>query len=181
MTASDLAFVKRTCAYHAWRLKRPDLEDDFVSESCLRVIKSTLPEQAEHRQRFLRQLIGWAVTDYMRTVSVTPRRVIAKIKSGVPLTERERLKVGSVEATDFQQDWVKELAAPTPENTEDVSGMLAKIGPKHPLEFFVLVMHFVHGCGLAHVGELLNVTESRACQLSKGGIALLQREFRKVG
>ncbi len=175
MTAADLSEVKRVAKYQAFRLRRPELEDDFVSESCLRLVQRPLPDDADHRRRYIRQTVGWSVTDYMRTISVTPRRVLAKIKAGVALTSKERAKVGHVESTDFTQDWVKELSAPATEaDKPDVRAMLAKIGAAHSVEFYVLTLQYIHGALLSEIADTLGVTESRVCQISQKGIDLLK-------
>ena len=42
-------------------------------------------------------------------------------------------------------------------------------------ERFVLQHYFIEGLNLREIGEALKVTESRACQLRKSGIARLQK------
>lgn len=177
MTASDLTLVRCIARHHAARHQRQALEDDFTSEICWRILKGELPDDQQHRERYIRQTASWAIADYLRKISVTPRRVLAKIKRGADLTPKDHAKIGRVESWDFQQDWMKEIAEQTePEPPHDTRRLLAAIGRAHPVEFFVLTLHYIHGANLKHIGAVLDVTEARACQIAQSGLALLRRE-----
>lgn len=173
--AADLAYIRKGCAYHAYRCGRPIFADDFVSEACLRLVKASLPEEMEHRRRFIRQTIGWAVSDFLRSQTITPRRVLEKLKRGEELTRRERAKIGHAESIEGAPEWAKQLAEETKPDLPDPRLILARIGARHPVEFFVLTMYFIHEQSLAQVAALLEVTESRASQLTQTGIELLRR------
>lgn len=181
MTSADLTFVKRLAATAAYKHGRQSLADDFVSEICVRLLAKSLPDDPLHRQRYIRQASGWAVADYLRRITVTPRRVIAKLKAGLPLTPKEQLKVGQLESVDFNQDWLRQIPVEAPPAERgDIRRELALIAKQHPVEFCVLTMHWLHEAPLRVVAEFLGVTESRACQLSQAGLQLMKRQLMKA-
>lgn len=176
LTRDDLSLIKSQAAFHANRTGFRNLEDDFVSDSCLKLVRCELPAEPEHRQRYIRQTIRWIVADVLRKASVTPRRVLEKMKAGIPLSPRERAKVGYMESLDHpDSNWVNRLHAEQHEEPIDVRPMLSRIGFDNPVEFLVLTLRYVHGALLQDVASVLNVTESRACQIEQAGIKLLQR------
>lgn len=181
ITADDLAYVKRLASYAAYKQHRQSLEDDFVSEICARLMARPMPSDPVHRSRYIRQTAGWAVADCLRRITVTPRRVITKIKAGTPLTAKERSKVGNLESVDFGLDWLKQIPAETPQRppVHDVRSGLAAIAKKHPVEFCVLTMHFLYEAPLRDVAAFLGCTEPRACQLSKAGIKIMKTQLIK--
>lgn len=181
LAADDLAYIKRLGAAASSKYRRQSLEDDFVSEICVRLLAKPLPDDPAHRHRYIRQTAGWAVADYLRKISVTPRRVIAKIKAGMPLTAKEQLKVGNLESVDFNQDWLREIPSESPPPDRcDLRRELAQIAKSHPVEFCVLTMHWLHEAPLRVVAEFLGCTESRACQLSQAGLQLMKRQLLKA-
>lgn len=175
LTTADLAQIRQFAKYHTTRLRRAELADDIVSDSCLRLMRMELPDDPTHRMRVIRKAVSWAYVDVMRKNTLTARRVVEKIKRGEELSSREALRVRSSVSLDIpEMNWAERLAVEECPPEVDVSPMLAKIGHKNPLEFFVLVMKYRHGLNQYLIGDLLGITNAGVSFYERRGLALVR-------
>lgn len=178
VTKDDLSRVKIECARLVRRGSSNQLQDEVVSDSCVRIGKTTLPEEPNHRRRFISLCCFHSFSECVRRQPGVPRPVFERIKAGKEPTNKEAAKV--IYFVPIED--VFDLSAPKTEFDPDQLAIAEQaldwLRTIHPREYEIVVRHTMQGEPLTGIGRSLGMTVSGASRHHKYGLARLRAKFK---
>ena len=157
---------------------RPDLHS-YAAMGLIDAIGRFRPEYGVRFETYATRRISGAVADGIRSMKWLPRdaertasRVIETI---VPLDfQTANAPVGG-KLHEILTDPVEESPLDAIELEDDHAEVIEALDSLPDRERFVLVQHYYRHRNLAPIGDEMGVTESRACQLHRRGLRLLEQ------
>lgn len=174
-----LPLVERVAKRVARRLPCSVSLDDLVgagSVGLIEAVKRFDPERAPSFAAYAELRIRGAILDHLRAVDWLPRSMRASVKRG----ESE----SAVVSVDDRSDGFDGFAASSPspsmafEARERQTRLAAAIAALPARTRRVLALYYIDELTLKEVGEVLGVTESRACQLHGEAVMRLRDAMR---
>jgi RNA polymerase sigma factor for flagellar operon FliA len=157
---------------------RPDLVS-YAAMGLIDAIERFRPEFNVRFETYGSRRIRGAVIDGIRSMKWLPRgaehRASRVIEAIVPVDFQTVQTPDGGKLHDVLSDPVDECPEDGVELEADHAELVDALGDLPARERFVLVQHYFRRRPLAPIGDELGVTESRACQLHRRGLRLLER------
>jgi RNA polymerase sigma factor for flagellar operon FliA len=172
-----MRFLASHLGRHVEMSLRPDLFS-YAAMGLIDAIERFRPEYGVRFETYGTRRIRGAVADGIRSMKWLPRgaeqRASRVIETIVPVDfQTARSPVGG-KLHEVLTDRADEGPADAVELEADHAEVVDALGDLPARERFVLVQHYFRRRPLAPIGDELGVTESRACQLHRRGLRLLE-------